>query len=51
LEESSIVLRMIMRVKPLTHWETERALRRMIVEEFARSNVEIPFPHRVIINR
>ena len=51
LEESSIVLRMIMRVKPLTQWETERALRRMIIEEFSRSHIEIPFPHRVIINR
>ena len=51
LEESSIVLRMIMRVKPLTQWETERALRRMIIEEFARQQVEIPFPHRVLINR
>jgi small conductance mechanosensitive channel len=51
LEESSILLRMIVRVQPLTHWETERALRRMIVEEFARSNVEIPLPHRVVINR
>jgi small conductance mechanosensitive channel len=50
LEESSIVLRMIIRVQPLTHWETERALRRMIVEEFARNHVEIPFPHRVVIN-
>ena len=51
LEESSIVLRMIMRVKPLTQWETERALRRMIIEEFVKSHVEIPLPHRVIINR
>jgi small conductance mechanosensitive channel len=50
LEESSIVLRMIIRVKPLTHWETERALRRMIIEEFTRSHVEIPLPHRVVIN-
>lgn len=51
LEDSSIVLRMIMRVKPLTHWETERALRRMIIEEFSKNQIEIPFPHRVIINR
>jgi len=49
--ESSIVLRMIMRVKPLTHWETERALRRIILEEFARNNIEIPFPHRVVISK
>lgn len=51
LEDSSIVLRMVVRVQPLTQWETERALRRLIIEEFARSHVEIPFPHRVIINR
>ncbi len=51
LGESSMVLRMIVRVKPLTHWETERALRRRIVEEFARSHVEIPFPHRVVISK
>jgi small-conductance mechanosensitive channel len=51
LEESSIVLRMIIRVKPLTHWETERGLRRMIIEEFIRSHVEIPFPHRVVISK
>jgi small conductance mechanosensitive channel len=46
-----MVLRMIARVKPLTHWETERALRRRIVEEFARNQVEIPFPHRVVISK
>lgn len=51
LEESSMVLSMIARVKPLTHWETERALRRRIVEEFARNQVEIPFPHRVVISK
>ena len=51
LGESSMVLRMIARVKPLTHWETERALRRRIVEEFARNQVEIPFPHRVVISK
>jgi small-conductance mechanosensitive channel len=51
LGDSSIVLRMIVRVKPLTHWQTERALRRMIVEEFSRSQMEIPFPRRVVINR
>ncbi len=50
LEESSIVLRMIIRVKPLTHWETERALRRMIVDEFSRSGVKVPYPHRVVIS-
>lgn len=48
--ESDIVLRMIMRVKPLTHWETERALRRTIKEEFDRQGVVIPYPHRVVVN-
>lgn len=48
--ESDVVLRMIIRVKPLTHWDTERALRRMVKEEFDRQDVEIPYPHHVVIN-
>ena len=48
--ESEIVLRMIMRVKPLTHWATERALRQAIKEAFDAQGVSIPFPHRVVIN-
>ena len=50
LGDSDVVIRMIMRVKPLTHWATERALRRAIKEEFDKQDVSIPYPHRVVIN-
>lgn len=50
LGESEVVIRMIIRVQPLTHWETERALRRSIKEEFDKQGVDIPYPHRVVIN-
>lgn len=51
LDESTMSVRMIMRVKPLTHWETERALRRLIQEEFLRQEVEMPYPRRVMISK
>ena len=50
LGDSDVVLRMIMRVKPLTHWETERALRQAIKQSFDENGVEIPYPHVVVKN-
>ena len=48
--DSQMVLRMVMRVQPLTHWETERDLRKAIKEAFDKNGVALPYPHRVIIN-
>ena len=48
--ESDMVIRMIMRVKPLTHWTTERDMMLLIKQEFDKSGIEIPYPHRVVIN-
>ena len=50
LGDSDVVLRMIMRVKPLTHWETERALRQAIKLKFDENDVDIPYPHIVVKN-
>ena len=50
LGESDMVLRMIIRAKPLTHWEAERDLRRAIKEEFDKQGVKIPYPHRVVMS-
>jgi len=50
LGDSDVVIRMILRVKPLTHWETERTLRRAIKEEFDKQGVDIPYPYMVVIN-
>jgi small conductance mechanosensitive channel len=51
LSDSKMVLRMIIRVKPLTHWETERALRRLIIEKFESSGVSFPYPRRVVLKK
>ncbi len=50
LSDSNVTLRMIMRVKPLFHWETERALRRSIREAFDSVGFDQPYPRRVMIN-
>lgn len=47
----NIVIRMILRVKPLTQWETERALRRLIQEEFIKQQIALPYPRRVVIGK
>jgi small conductance mechanosensitive channel len=49
--DSEMVLRMVMRVAPLTHWETERALRRAIKEAFDKNGVAIPYPRRIVVNK
>ena len=51
MNESDMVVKMIIRVKPLTHWVTERELMMTIKEEFDKNGVEIPFPHRVVISK
>jgi|AGTN01.2.fsa_nt_gi Small-conductance mechanosensitive channel len=48
--DSNITLRMIIRVKPLTHWETERALRRSVREALDSAGLKQPYPRRVVIN-
>jgi len=50
LGESDMVIKMIMRVKPLTHWVTEREIMMQIKEEFDKNGIDIPYPHHVIIN-
>lgn len=49
--DSEMVLRMIMRVAPLTHWETERALRKAIKEAFDKNGLAFPYPHRIVVNK
>lgn len=49
LGDPGLVLRMIVRVKPLTHWETERDLRRVIKTEFQAQGVDMPYPKRIVV--
>jgi small conductance mechanosensitive channel len=51
LDGSNMVLRMIIRVKPLTHWETERALRSAVKREFEAQGIGLPYTPRIILSR
>jgi small-conductance mechanosensitive channel len=44
LGESSIVIRVAIKVLPGEHWQITRILRAAIKEKFDASNIEIPFP-------
>lgn len=48
--ESEVVIRTVVRTKPLMHWKIERELRKQILEIFKDKGIEIPYPRRVIIN-
>jgi small conductance mechanosensitive channel len=48
LGETGVTLRMILRVKPLTHWEAERALRRAVREALDVAGIPQPYPRRVV---
>ncbi|KUO72296.1 MAG: hypothetical protein APF77_02640 [Clostridia bacterium BRH_c25] len=49
--ESEVVIRTVVRTKPLMHWKTERELRKYILEAFKAQGIEIPYPRRVIIKK
>lgn len=51
LDDSSVGLRIVAKVKAPNHWATERELRRMIKDHFDARGVEIPFPRRVVYTR
>ncbi len=49
--EAEVVIRTIVQTKPLKHWETERDLRKLILDVFKEQNIEIPYPKKFIINK
>jgi small-conductance mechanosensitive channel len=50
-DESAIMLRLAIKVKPSQHGAAELELRRRIKEAFDREGVEIPVPRRVVLSR
>jgi len=48
LGTSDILLRIVIKVKPMTHWEAEREIKRRIKKQFDKDGIEIPFPRQVI---
>ncbi len=51
LGDSQVVIRLIARTQPMKHWGVERELRKQIKLEFDRQGIEIPYPHRVMVNK
>jgi small-conductance mechanosensitive channel len=49
LGEYEVIWRMIADTKPARQWEVSRALREQVKVAFDREEIEIPFPHRVMI--
>lgn len=49
--ESSIRIRVVVKVKPMEHWQAERELRNRLKAAFDSQGVEIPFPRRVVYSR
>lgn len=51
MDDSSVGVRLIVKVKPGEHWGAERELRARIKEAFDEKDVEIPFPRQVTYHR
>ena len=49
--DSSINARIVVQVQPGEQFEAERALRRLLKQEFDRQGIEIPFPRRTLYMR
>lgn len=49
--ESGVTVRILAKVRPLTHWKTERDLRARLKKVFDQAGVEIPFARRVVYHR
>ncbi|MCK5768081.1 MAG: mechanosensitive ion channel family protein, partial [Candidatus Atribacteria bacterium] len=48
LGSSDVILRIVIKVKPMTHWGAERELKRRVKNEFDKKGIEIPFPRQVV---
>ena len=51
LGSSDVTLRIVIKVKPMTHWGAERELKRRIKDIFDKKGIEIPFPRQVVYLR
>ena len=49
--DSSVVLKVLGQVRAAEQWSVAGELRKRILAAFSREGIEIPFPHRVVVNR
>jgi small conductance mechanosensitive channel len=49
--ESAVVIKLIVRTRPLKQWAVKRELLRRIKNRFDELGIEIPFPHRTVYHR
>ncbi len=51
LDDSAVIIKMIIKTAPLKQWEVAREFRRRVKNEFDRLGIEIPFPHQTVYIR
>jgi small conductance mechanosensitive channel len=51
LDEYAVVLKFLVKTKPMKQWEVKRELLRKIKRRFDQLGIEIPFPHRTVYHR
>ncbi len=51
LGDSAVVVRMLMKTRPLKQWAVKREMLRRIKRRFDELGIEIPFPHRTVFHR
>lgn len=51
LDDSAVMIKMIIKTEPLKQWEVAREFRRRVKNEFDRLGIEIPFPHQTVYIR
>jgi small conductance mechanosensitive channel len=49
--DSAVVIKLIVRTRPLSQWTVKRELLRRIKNRFDDLGIEIPFPHRTVYHR
>jgi small conductance mechanosensitive channel len=49
--DSSVVIKFLIKTKPLKQWAVKREMLRRIKQRFDELNIEIPFPHRTVFHR
>jgi len=49
--DSAVVIKFIIKTKPLRQWAVKRELLRRIKNKFDELKIEIPFPHQTVYHR